>query len=47
VFAEKPELKEDIVAWNMKPLGFIIGQVVKKSQGSADPKMVKELVVRG
>lgn len=46
VFAEKPELKEDIAAWNMKPLGFIIWQVVKKSQGSADPKMVKELIIK-
>jgi Asp-tRNA(Asn)/Glu-tRNA(Gln) amidotransferase B subunit len=29
----------------MKPLGFITGQVMKKSGGSADPKKVKELIM--
>ncbi len=45
IFAEKPELKEQISSWNMKPLWFITGQVMKKSGGSANPKLVKEFVM--
>ena len=44
LFTEKPELKEQLAAWDMKPLWFITGQIMKKSQGSADPKLVKELL---
>jgi len=26
----------------MKPMGFVVGQVMKQSGGSADPKVVQE-----
>ena len=44
IFAEKPELLADLQAGNMKPLGFVTGQVMKMSWGSADPQMVKEIL---
>lgn len=45
ILDEKPELREQLASWDMKPLGFITGQVMKKSGGSADPKKVKELIM--
>lgn len=45
LLTEKPELREQLAAGDMKPLGFITGQVMKKSGGSADAKKVKELVM--
>lgn len=45
IYAEKPDLKEQIVSWDMKPLWFITGQIMKKSGGSADPKVVKEMII--
>lgn len=44
IFWEKPELLSDLQAGNMKPLGFVTGQVMKLSGGSADPQMVKERI---
>jgi aspartyl-tRNA(Asn)/glutamyl-tRNA(Gln) amidotransferase subunit B len=41
IFTEKPDLLADLQAGNMKPLGFITGQVMKMSGGSADPQMIK------
>jgi Asp-tRNA(Asn)/Glu-tRNA(Gln) amidotransferase B subunit len=35
-------LLTDLKAGNMKPLGFVTGQVMKMSWGSADPQMIKE-----
>lgn len=45
ILDEKLELREQLASWDMKPLGFITGQVMKKSAGSADPKKVKELIL--
>jgi len=42
IFTDKPDLLSDLQAGNMKPLGFVTGQVMKMSWGSADPQMVKE-----
>lgn len=42
LFAEKPELLTDLQAGNMKPLGFVTGQIMKRSGGSADPQMIQE-----
>ncbi len=42
IFTEKPDLLTDLQAGNMKPLGFVTGQVMKLSGGSADPQMIKQ-----
>lgn len=42
IFAEKPDLLEDLKWGNMKPLGFVTGQVMKRSGWSADPKIVQQ-----
>ena len=44
VLKENPQALEDLKSGNMKPLGFIVWQVMKKSSGSADPAKVNELV---
>lgn len=44
IFSEKPELLADLQAGNMKPIGFVTGQVMKLSGGSADPQVVKEQI---
>lgn len=44
IFTEKPELLADLKVGNMKPLGFVTGQVMKLSGGSADPQMIKERI---
>lgn len=44
IFTEKPDLLTDLKAGNMKPLGFVTGQVMKLSSGSADPQMIKERI---
>lgn len=45
LLTQKPELREQLAAGDMKPLGFITGQVMKKSGGSADAKKVKEIIM--
>jgi len=44
IFTEKPDLFADLKVGNMKPLGFVTGQVMKLSGGSADPQMIKERI---
>lgn len=44
VFAEKPELLTDLQSGNMKSIWFVIGQVMQKSGGNADPKSVQESI---
>lgn len=44
VFVEKPDLLEDLKTGNMKPLGFVTGQVMKRSGGSADPQKVQTIL---
>ncbi len=46
LFQEKPDLLSDIQAWNMKPMWFIIGHVMKQSNGSANPAMIQEVIQR-
>ena len=44
ILDSKPELKAQLESWDMKPLWFLTGQVMKLSGWSADPKMVKEVI---
>lgn len=49
IFTEKSDLLEDLRSGNMKPMGFIVGQVMRRSWGAADPaivnKLLKEMIV--
>lgn len=45
VMAENPEVMERIAAGEMKPIDFLIGQVMKKTKGKADAKKVRELIL--
>ena len=45
VLAESSAAVIQIKAGDMKPVGFLIGQVMKLSGGKADPKKVKELIM--
>ena len=40
VLAENPDPVSQIKDGNMKPLGFLVGQVMKRATGQADPKEV-------
>ena len=44
VLSENEKAVEQIKAGDMKPVGFLIGQVMKISGGKADPKKVKEII---
>jgi aspartyl-tRNA(Asn)/glutamyl-tRNA(Gln) amidotransferase subunit B len=44
VLAANPDVVERLRSGDMKPIGFIVGQVMKATRGKADPKMVSELV---
>ncbi len=44
VMAEHSETVAKIRAGDMKPIGFLVGQVMKATGGKADPRMVSELV---
>ncbi len=44
VIAENPESVEDLKSGKEKALGFLVGAVMKKSQGKANPKMVNEIL---
>lgn len=45
VLAESSAAVGQIKSGDMKPIGFLIGQVMKLSGGKADPKKVKELIM--
>lgn len=45
VLAESAAAVAQIKAGDIKPVGFLIGQVMKLSGGKADPKKVKELIM--
>jgi len=45
ILESKPELKTQLESGDMKPLWFLTGQVMKKSGWSADPKMVKDIIL--
>ncbi len=42
--AENPDAAEKVRAGNMGTIGFLVGQVMKKTRGQANPKMVNELL---
>ena len=46
VIANNPEQVEQFRGGKDKVLGFLVGQVMKASQGKADPGAVRELLVR-
>ena len=44
VLNENPEQVEQYRAGKSKVMGFFVGQIMKKTQGKANPKMVNELL---
>ena len=44
VIAENPDAIAKIRDGDMKPMGFLMGQVMKLSSGQAHPKKVQELI---
>lgn len=44
VLADNAEAVERMRAGDMKPVGFLVGQVMRATGGKADPKLVSELV---
>ena len=44
--ADNPDIAEKLRQGNMKPMGVIIGLVMKETRGQADAKSVKELVLK-
>jgi aspartyl-tRNA(Asn)/glutamyl-tRNA(Gln) amidotransferase subunit B len=44
VLAENPQAVEDIKAGEMKAIGFLVGQIMKHSQGRANPGLAQQLI---
>jgi aspartyl-tRNA(Asn)/glutamyl-tRNA(Gln) amidotransferase subunit B len=44
VIAENEKAAEDVKKGEMKAIGFLVGQVMKKSQGKANPGLAQELI---
>lgn len=44
IIAENPQVAADIKAGQSKAIGFLVGQVMVKSGGQANPKIVQELI---
>jgi aspartyl-tRNA(Asn)/glutamyl-tRNA(Gln) amidotransferase subunit B len=44
VLAENKKAAEDVKKGEMRAIGFLVGQVMKKSQGKANPQMAQELI---
>jgi aspartyl-tRNA(Asn)/glutamyl-tRNA(Gln) amidotransferase subunit B len=44
VIAEQPDAADKVRAGNLNTIGFLVGQVMKKSQGKANPGVVNELL---
>jgi aspartyl-tRNA(Asn)/glutamyl-tRNA(Gln) amidotransferase subunit B len=44
VLNENPKAAEDVKKGEMKAIGFLVGQVMKKSQGKANPQMAQQLI---
>ena len=44
VIAENEDAAAKVRAGEMKTLGFLVGQVMRKTQGKANPKLVNELL---
>ena len=45
VLSENPQVLEKIKAGESKPIDFLIGQMMKKSKGKANPKEVRDLIL--
>jgi aspartyl-tRNA(Asn)/glutamyl-tRNA(Gln) amidotransferase subunit B len=44
VLADNPKAAEDVKNGEMKAIGFLVGQVMKASQGKANPQLAQELI---
>jgi len=44
VIAENPKAAEDVRGGEMKAIGFLVGQVMKASQGKANPELAQNLI---
>lgn len=44
VLAANPKAAEDVKNGEMKAIGFLVGQVMKQSQGRANPKLAQDLI---
>jgi aspartyl-tRNA(Asn)/glutamyl-tRNA(Gln) amidotransferase subunit B len=44
--AENPDVADKVRAGNVGPMGFLVGQVMKKSRGQANPQVVNEILKR-
>ena len=44
IIADNPKQVEQFLAGKTKLLGFFVGQVMKQTSGTANPKQVNELV---
>lgn len=44
VFQENPDVMNQILNGDLKPVDFLIGQVMRKTKGTANPKKVRELI---
>jgi aspartyl-tRNA(Asn)/glutamyl-tRNA(Gln) amidotransferase subunit B len=44
--AENPDVADKVRSGNLGPMGFLVGQVMKKSRGQANPQLVNEILRR-
>jgi aspartyl-tRNA(Asn)/glutamyl-tRNA(Gln) amidotransferase subunit B len=44
ILADSPDVLDRLQAGDMKPIGFLVGQVMKATRGKADPKVVSDLI---
>jgi aspartyl-tRNA(Asn)/glutamyl-tRNA(Gln) amidotransferase subunit B len=44
ILAENPKAAEDVKNGEMKAIGFLVGQIMKHSQGRANPQMAQSLI---
>jgi aspartyl-tRNA(Asn)/glutamyl-tRNA(Gln) amidotransferase subunit B len=44
VLADNPKAAEDVKNGEMKAIGFLVGQVMKQSQGKANPALAQDLI---
>jgi aspartyl-tRNA(Asn)/glutamyl-tRNA(Gln) amidotransferase subunit B len=44
VLADHPDVLEKLQQGDLKPIGFVVGQVMRATRGKADPQLVSELI---
>jgi aspartyl-tRNA(Asn)/glutamyl-tRNA(Gln) amidotransferase subunit B len=44
VISENAQAAEDVQSGEMKAIGFLVGQAMKKSHGQANPALIKEIL---